>query len=47
MIVPTGARVLVATRPVDFRRGMDGLAAYVQEALKRAWTWCSRTSPYP
>jgi transposase len=31
MIVPSGAvRVLVATRPVDFRKGMDGLAA-------RAW----------
>ena len=28
MIVPSGAvRVLVATRPVDFRKGMDGLAA--------------------
>jgi transposase len=30
MIVPSGAvRVLVATRPVDFRKGMDGLAALV------------------
>jgi len=27
MIVPSGAvRVLVATRPVDFRKGMDGLS---------------------
>jgi transposase len=34
MIVPSGAvRVLVATRPVDFRKGMDGLAAVVQESL--------------
>jgi transposase len=34
MIVPSGAvRVLVATRPVDFRKGMDGLAALVQESL--------------
>jgi transposase len=34
MIVPFGAvRVLVATRPVDFRKGMDGLAALVQESL--------------
>jgi transposase len=34
MIIPSGAvRVLVATRPVDFRRGMDGLAALVQETL--------------
>jgi transposase len=35
MIMPgAGVRVLVATKPVDFRRGMDGLAAYVQEALR-------------
>jgi len=27
-------RVLVATKPVDFRKGMDGLAALVQEYLK-------------
>ena len=34
MIIPSGAvRVLVATRPVDFRKGMDGLAALVQESL--------------
>jgi transposase len=34
MIIPSGAvRVLVATRPVDFRKGMDGLAAPVQESL--------------
>jgi transposase len=34
MIVPSGAvRVLVATRPVDFRKGMDGLAALVRETL--------------
>jgi transposase len=34
MIVPSGAvRVLVATRPVDFRKGMDGLAALVHESL--------------
>ena len=26
-------RVLVATRPVDFRKGMDGLAALVKESL--------------
>ena len=33
MIVPSGAvRVLVATRPVDFRKGMDGLAALVRGA---------------
>ena len=34
MIAPSGAvRVLVATRPVDFRKGMDGLAALVREGL--------------
>ena len=35
MIIPPGPlRVLVATKPVDFRKGMDGLAALVQEELK-------------
>ena len=30
MIGPSGAvRVMLATRPVDFRKGMDGLAALV------------------
>lgn len=34
MILPTGpVRVLVATRPVDFRKGMDGLAALVRDSL--------------
>ena len=31
---PAGVRVLVATRPVDFRRGMDGLARAVKEDLR-------------
>ena len=31
--VPAGMRVLVATRPVDFRRGADGLVALVRETL--------------
>ena len=31
--VPAGVRVLVATKPVDFRKGGDGLAALVQETL--------------
>lgn len=30
----TSVQVLVATRPVDFRKGPDGLAAYVQEQIK-------------
>jgi hypothetical protein len=28
-------RVLIATRPVDFRRGADGLAATVQSVLQQ------------
>lgn len=32
--LPGGVRVLVATSPVDFRKGMDGLAAQVQATLK-------------
>ena len=31
--VPAGIRVLVATKPVEFRKGGDGLAALVREAL--------------
>ena len=35
MIGPTGAvRVLVATTPVDFRKGAEGLAALVRETMK-------------
>lgn len=28
-----GLRVMVASKPVDFRKGMDGLAAMVTQAL--------------
>ena len=34
IVPPTGVRVLVATKPVDFRKGMDGLAAYVEQQLQ-------------
>jgi transposase len=35
MIVPSaGVRVLLWSRPVHFRKGHDGLAALVQEALR-------------
>ena len=35
MIGPSGAlRVMVATRPVDFRKGSDGLAALVREIMQ-------------
>jgi transposase len=30
----TGVKVLVATKPVDFRKGADGLGALVQEQLR-------------
>jgi hypothetical protein len=30
---PTGMRVRIATRPVDFRHGADGLAATVHSVL--------------
>jgi transposase len=30
----TGVKVLVATKPVDFRKGADGLAALVREQLR-------------
>jgi transposase len=32
--VPAGARVLLATRPVDFRKGAHGLAALAAEVLR-------------
>jgi transposase len=31
--VPSGARILLATRPIDFRKGAHGLAALAQEVL--------------
>jgi transposase len=34
MILPQNPRVLIATKPVDFRKGMDGLAALVASELK-------------
>jgi transposase len=35
VIGPSGAvRVMVATRPVDFRKGAEGLAALVREQIK-------------
>ena len=33
--VPAGVRVLVAAKPVDFRRGADSLAALAREELQR------------
>ena len=35
MLIPPGSvRVLLASKPVHFRRGMDGLAALVKEQLR-------------
>ena len=35
MIGPTGAvRVMVATKPIDFRKGAEGLAALVRDTMK-------------
>jgi transposase len=35
VIVPaSGVRVFIATKPVDFRKGLDGLAGLVQEHLR-------------
>ncbi|WP_157083550.1 IS66 family insertion sequence element accessory protein TnpB [Bradyrhizobium manausense] len=31
---PAGVKVMVATQPVDFRKGADGLAALVREQLR-------------
>jgi transposase len=31
--VPAGVKVLVATKPVDFRKGADGLVVLLREAL--------------
>ena len=31
--IPAGARILLATRPVDFRKGAHSLAALAQEVL--------------
>ena len=39
--IPTrpGLRVMVASTPVDFRRGMDGLAALVSQTLAAGTGW--------
>ena len=34
IVPPTGVRVLVATKTIDLRKGMDGLAAHIQDAFK-------------
>jgi transposase len=48
LIQPGPIRVLVATKPVDFRKGMDRLAALAKEPLKvdpfSGVTFCFRSS---
>lgn len=34
IVPPTSVRVFIATKPVDFRKGMDGLAAITEGELK-------------
>ena len=34
IVPPINVRVLVAAKPVDFRKGMDGLAAIIESELK-------------
>jgi hypothetical protein len=38
--VPPGVRVPVATKPVDFRKGADSLAALAKETLAQDPFWC-------
>jgi hypothetical protein len=45
--LPAGVRVLVATRPVDFRKGADGLAALVRETLRLLSGMISCFAPNP
>lgn len=35
IVPPAGVRVVVAARPVDFRKGADGLAALAQSVLRQ------------
>jgi len=35
LLIPPGVRVVVASRPVDFRTGADGLAALAQSVLRQ------------
>ena len=54
--VPSGVRIWIATGHTDMRRGMNGLALQVQQALKRdprnagtfnqlAWIWATCPDP--
>ncbi len=48
MMMPSHTvRILVATQPVDFRKGHDGLAALVQSVLKEdPFTHCRQVNAW-
>ena len=39
IMVPAGIRVLVATKPVDFRRGADSLALFWKRLEQGTFRW--------
>ncbi|MGY4353240.1 transposase [Bradyrhizobium sp. GM7.3] len=45
LTAPAGLMIYVATRPVDFRKGADGLALLAKETVghdpMKAWRWSS------
>jgi transposase len=46
VIGPTGAvRVMVATKPVDFRKGAEGLSALVRETMTAIHSQAKRADP--
>jgi len=46
-MIPAGAKVYVATRPVDFRKGPDGLAALVRDTGADPFSGARSTSSGP
>src|SRR5206468_399763 len=45
--VPPGVRILLAAEPVDFHKGMDGLAALVQQACAPTRSRATSSSSAP
>ena len=39
-MIPLGVQVYVATKPVDFRKGAEGLSALVRDGMKRRSILC-------
>ena len=45
MIIPSQAiKIVIATKPVDFRKGHDGLAAYAEKELGLKAHWAPTSS---